>query len=700
LTIDWGALPYLRETVNAAHGAFVGIDAEGRAVYLNPPAQDIFGRRLREGETIELAELLVGPDYEQSRRVLERLREGRLPRQWRAELTALRLDGSEFPIDVSVALGPSASGFAFMAWIEDLSERAELLGELAQALRGGNPGMAEILDSLVEAVTIRDPHHHIIYANQAALGHMGFSSLEELQRRPPQSILDDYLVVDERGHRIAMEDIPSVRLLAGQPAEPLVIRTVHRQTGEVKWDLLKSSLLHDEAGEPAATVTIIEDITPQKIAHLREHFLSRATDTLMSSLDYEETLSNVAWLAVPEIADWCVVDLLDSGGSRRRVVVAHTNREKLALAEELRRYEREGQESGVMRVARSGVAELYADVSDQMLVDGARDERHLELLREVGFRSAMIAPMRARGRTLGVMTLVTAESLRRFDSSDLEFAEQLAGRAAIAVDNARLATARREIAETLQRSLLPDEVPMIPGWEIATMYRAASASDEVEVGGDFYDFVPVQGGWLVLLGDVTGRGVEAAAMTSLVRHGARFVAKQEDGPAAILAALDEALREQPGLSLCSALCARLEAGKVVMSSAGHPSPLVVRDDGRIREIGSAGPLLGGWEGSEWADREVTLSPRETLIMYTDGVTDTCGADGRFGPDRLRRFLSRNAAQPPAVLLEGLEAELGGFQVGGQSDDTGAVALRPVPVGAGSGSAGDVPVTERAQASAT
>ena len=274
LSIDWGSLPYLRQAVDTAHGAFVGLDADGRVVYLNPPANQIFGRALKEGETIELAELLVESDYQQAQGVLERLRQGRLPRQWHAEMTALRHDGSEFPIDVSVALGPVDSGFAFMAWIQDVSERVELLSELAQALRGGGPGMAEILDSLAEAVTIRDPHHHIIYANQTALRHMGFASLEELQRRPPQSILDDYLVLDERGHRIAMDDIPSVRLLAGQSAEPLIIRTIHRQTGEVKWDLLKSSLLHDEAGQPAATVTIIEDITAEKIAHLREYFLS------------------------------------------------------------------------------------------------------------------------------------------------------------------------------------------------------------------------------------------------------------------------------------------------------------------------------------------------------------------------------------------------------------------------------------------
>lgn len=168
-------------------------------------------------------------------------------------------------------------------------------------------------------------------------------------------------------------------------------------------------------------------------------------------------------------------------------------------------------------------------------------------------------------------------------------------------------------------------------------------------------------------------------MTSLVRHGARFLAKQEDVPSAILARLDEALRERTGLSLCSALCVRLEEGRLMMSSAGHPPPLVIRDDGRIREIGGSGPILGGWEDSIWEDREVLIGPDETLLMYTDGVTDTRGKDERFGAGRLRRLLADLAGGSPRHLLSELQAALDEFQTEGHADDTGAVALRPAPV---------------------
>jgi PAS domain S-box-containing protein len=605
---------------------------------------------------------------------------------WRLNLRARSRAGRELPVEVA-AIGLEADGdWIIHAWITDLSEREQLLGELEGQLRAGEPGMAQILDALAEAVTIRDPHDHIIYANQGALRHMGFDSLQELQRRPPQAIFDDYIVTGEGEQEVTMGDIPSVRLLAGQSGEPLVLRTVHRLSGEIKWVLLKSALIHDQNHERVAAVTVIEDVTAEKTAELRQRFLGKASETLMSSIDYQETLRNVAWLAVPEIADWCAVDLVDEMGVRQQVVVAHSDPSKLTLAEKVRAYDGPDirPNRGIGRVIATGASELYPEITDDMLVAGAINDEHLDLLRALGFRSALVVPLRARGRILGVMTLVTAESLRRFDQSDLEFAQELGSRAAVAVDNARLATARRETAETLQRSLLPDVVPSIEGWNVATMYRPASASDEIEVGGDFFDFRETPDGWIVLLGDVTGRGVRAASVTSLVRHGARFLAKDEHSPGRILTRLDEVLREQPRLSLCTALCVRLEPGRVVMSSAGHPPPLVIHDDGSVREIGRPGPLLGGWETSTWQDEAIDLGPQETMLMYTDGVTDARGEHDRFGQARLEALLKAAAGATPAELLDQLGAALDRYQVEGQSDDTGAVALRPVGAEARSG----------------
>jgi PAS domain S-box-containing protein len=662
-----------------ARNGFVSLDATGRVREWNVRAEQLFGYSRAEAIGAELAELIIPERYRGRHRArLRQAAETAPPVRRSLFVEALRRDGGELPVEVAITSVPDGDGVTFHAWIVDVSERAQLLGALEAQLRGRDPGFAEILDALAEAVTIRDPHNHILYANPAALRQMGFSSLAEIQRTPPEAIFSDYLVHDEHGQELTMEQMPSVRLHAGKSGEPLVLRTIHRATGELRWELLKASPIHDQAGHLIATVMIIEDITRERLAELRDRFMANATETLMSSLDYEETLRNVAWLAVPEIADWCAVELVDERGARQQIVVAHRDPGKLELAKRLRQFEPEElrADRGVGRVLRTGASELYQEVSDEVLMEAAVSDEHLNLLRAVGFRSVILAPLTAGGRALGVMTLVNAESMRRFDDDDREFAEHVAARAAIAVENARLATARQQTADTLQRSLLPDAVPEIEGWSVATLYRAARAADEVEVGGDFYDFFRSDDGWVVLLGDVTGKGVEAAVLTSLVRHGGRFLSRYEHSPARILAGLNDALRDQPGLWLCTALCACLRPGEAVIASAGHPPALVIRDDGRVREIGGVGPILGAWTGEDSIDRVVPIGVDETLFVYTDGVIDTHGEHERFGLSRLKRALRDAAGRPPDELLSHLDSELERFQVGAQADDTAAVALRP------------------------
>jgi PAS domain S-box-containing protein len=538
---------------------------------------------------------------------------------------------------------------------------------------------AQILDVLADAVTIRDRSDQIIYANRAALDDMGFASLAEMQERPPRAIMDDYVVRDELGRELSMDDVPSVRLMRGEPGDALLMRVVRRDSGELKWKLLKAAPLTDEQGEIVATATIIEDVTTTKNAELRSRFLAEASEMLGSSLDYAETLQNVAWSVVPQLADWCAVDLVDESGVREQVVVAHSDPERLVLAERLRTYGPRELDSqrGLGRVLATGRAELFSELPDELLEQAARDADHLALLREMRMRSVLLVPLRTAQRTLGVMTLVMSESERAFGADDLEFAEQLAGRAAIAVENALLYRAHAQIADTLQRSLLPERVPSIAGWDVAALYRPAGAEHEIEVGGDFYDFVELDDGWLVIIGDVTGKGLEAATLTSLARHSARFMCRIDSRPSAVLRAIDEALVAHGRLSLCSALCLRLREDAIVFSSGGHPLPLVIGADGALRETGSPGMLLGIPGTHGWQDEPLTLADRETMIIYTDGATDGRNADGRFGDERLRELLRARAGSSPDVLLAALDAGLAAFRVGPQADDTAAVALTRV-----------------------
>jgi PAS domain S-box-containing protein len=681
----------LRTILDTAHDAVVSMDADGLIVYWNPQAEVVFGRSSADAIGCELADTIIPPRFRDGfraglRRFLatgEGLRLGQ-----RRELWSMRADGDEFPIEMTASAVPEGGSWTFHAFIADVTaqkeaerERMQLVGRLEAALASIETRFTGVVDSLAEAVTIRDLDDRILYANRAALDSMGFASIEALQAAPPAAIMSDYIVKGEDGGELLMADVPSVRLLRGQEAPPLLMNTVHRGTGEEHWRLLKANGLRDADGRLEAAITIIEDVTTVKRAELRNRLLGDASAVLASSLEYEQTLRNVAWLAVPGFADWCAVDLVGEGGEILQVVVAHRDPEKLELARKLREQEpvRPDPERGLGRVLRSGESEVYPDITDAMLVAGARSSEHLELLREVGMSSAMIVPLRIAGRTIGAMSLVNAESRRRFDDDALAVATQLAERSATAVEHARLFRASSQIAATLQRSLLPVALPAIDGWEMAAVYRASG--EGIEVGGDFYDAFPVHSGWFVLIGDVTGKGVAAAAMTALVRHSARIIAEDTPAPRRVLARLDATLRRQPGLSLCSVLCLWITGGRVTVGSAGHPPPLRVGDDGVVRPAGAPGPLLGAFDDGDWPETTIDLGTDEALLLYTDGVTDTVGADGRFGDERLCELLAATAGHSAADLLARLDARLADFQVGPQIDDTAALALRRVPVAA-------------------
>jgi serine phosphatase RsbU (regulator of sigma subunit) len=536
--------------------------------------------------------------------------------------------------------------------------------------------LAVAMNALAEAVTIRAADDRVIYANTAALDRLGLSSVQELSAADPRALLGPWQITDENGQPVCMEDLPSVKVLRGEEPEPMLLRYVHRDSGEESWVVLKATPVRDPSGAVEAAVTIIEDVTTTRRSRMRLEFIARAGHILASSLDYQQTLRNIADLAVPQIADWCALDLFDEDGERESVAVAHADRDKVKLAERLRGLESRELDPnrGLGLVQRTGMATLYNEITDEMIEQAARGEEQLRLLREVGMRAALIVPMIARNRTIGALTLVSAESGRTFDADDVEFAEQIATRAALAVDNARLYGERSQVAHTLQRSLLPDALPEIPGWEIAALYRPAGQGNEV--GGDFYDFWEVgEDDWLMMIGDVAGKGVAAAAVTSLVRYTARTASDYDASPAKILARVDSALKRRPVRSICTALCMRLSGGRGTVAVGGHPLPLCLNEDG-VREVGSPGTMLGAFREAAWPESAFDVHPGHTLVAITDGVTDVVGENReRFGGMRLHDVLNEARQEGPTIVRERLIAALDAFQVGAQTDDTAAVIMR-------------------------
>jgi PAS domain S-box-containing protein len=552
---------------------------------------------------------------------------------------------------------------------ENLSERLA---------RGDQTLFTEVVELLAEAVTLRSVDGKIVYANRAALAHLGIDSRDELHRRSAQSIMDEYLVEDEHGRPLTMDDVPSVRLMQGRGGGHVLMRTVHLVTGELRWDLLKTTPLYGPGGELIGAMTVIEDVTAVKAAEVQTRVLAESGRILASSLDYQRTLRNVTEIAVPSLADYCSVDLIGPDNRIERVAATHRDPARGQIAAELRQLGPDipTPDSATRRVLETGTSELFTEVTDEQLEAVARDDRHLEQLRQLGLRSVMLVPMRVPARTIGVMTLATDQSFRRLGHSDVELAEQLARRAAVAVENARLHTELAGVASTLQQSLRPDAPPEIAGWELAALYRPAAIEQRIDVGGDFYEFFQCEDHWFAIFGDVTGKGVQAASLTAMMRYGARVACRANPAPSAILASLDEVLAAQAGDALCTALCLCIHPEHVVISSAGHPPGLVVAPSGEVREAPAAGPLLGAFPDSAWRDETVPVRPGELLVLYTDGVTETPGAAGRFGDERLAALLSEQAGKPPAEVLRRLDSELEDFSGGRGRDDVAVLALAP------------------------
>jgi serine phosphatase RsbU (regulator of sigma subunit) len=294
----------------------------------------------------------------------------------------------------------------------------------------------------------------------------------------------------------------------------------------------------------------------------------------------------------------------------------------------------------------------------------------------------MIVPLSARGRTLGAITLVLDGMDRRYGPEDLALAQELAGRAALAVDNARLFQEQRHIASTLQRSLLPPRLPTIPRVETAARYRAAGEGNEV--GGDFFDvFQAGDDEWAVVIGDVCGRGPEAAAVTGLARHTLRAAVLYEHQPSRLLDILNESLLEQVGDDRFCTICyVRLRpnpAGvRLTFSSGGHPLPLVLRARGGLEVVGRPGSLLGLFPHPAREDFVVDLEPDDALFLYTDGLTEARVGGKVFGEERLASLLASCIGLDAESVAGAVEQAVEEHQPGSLRDDLALLVLRVLP----------------------
>ena len=455
--------------------AILMLSPDGRVTSWNEGARRILGYEEAEILGKHYSAFFTPEDRREGRpeRELRRAVEGETVSE---ETWAVRNDGSRLWANGSMEAVRDAEG--------NLEGVVKVLRDRTEARRAEEELRLKdrALSASASGIVITDPNlpgNPIVYVNPAFTKMTGYATEEAVGRNCR------FLQGEDRDQP-ALEDL-RVAIRKGEACR-VVLRN-HRKDGALFYNELTVSPVFDDGGRTVRFVGVLNDITEIRRTEEALHVQAEASEILATPLSYEERLVSLARLVVPRLADWCAVDVVEEDGSVRRLAVEHEDPEKVALAYELqRRYPPPADASrGVPRVLKTGEPETMEEIPDELLVRSVSDKRQLGMLRELGLRSYMTVPMIARGRTLGAITLVSAESGRRYGPEDLEGAETLVRRAAMTVDNARLyEEARREISERekAQEGLRQSED------------RLRLATEATRLGT--YDFDPVTG---VLLWD-------------------------------------------------------------------------------------------------------------------------------------------------------------------------------------------------------
>lgn len=455
---------------------------------------------------------------------------------------------------------------------------------------------------------------------------------------------------------------------------------------------------------PAGLVVTYDDVTEQHRVHEERAAAVEAREqagrhlmllgdinlAMTSTYDTDEAVQRFAELVVPMLADWCIVSVVDPDGTRRDVGRAHSDP---AMAEHMHRY-------ADLRVATNDptapVPALLRDPRPMVLPELTEDivrsmvpvEAAREALAPLRPASAAGFPLLARDDVIGVITLVNGHARGPHTPGELRTAEIASRRAALALDNARLAAAQQQVAERLQLSLLfPPVQP--ESLELAVRYRPATQG--IAIGGDWYDaYLQPDGDTVLVIGDVMGHDIEAAAAMGQVKTLVRGIGYDRvDAPAGLLRRVDHALVGLEVPAMATALVARIEldvdadgrpARRLRWATAGHPDPLLLLDDGTVLDLSApVGPPVGiGWLGPR-TDEVSPLPDGSTLLLFTDGLFERRGMLLDDGRDLLRELVAGSGGLPLDVLCDRLLVEMLGTDV---EDDVAVLAVRMHPLGAG------------------
>ena len=674
--------------------AIIATTADGRIALWNRQAELLYGWERGEVLGRQAREVLVPlAEQAQADKIIATVRDGEA---WSGEFTVVRRDGEPVHVWVIDRLIRDASGatVGIVGASEDIADQrvlqqraADLTEHLLLALEAG--GLGTFRWNMATGATHWDAKLESLFGLEPG----GFDGQFETWRSllHPDDRADVLVTVEEAvatkqpytvEHRVVWPD-GTVRWLHG--AGQVTVDDAGNVTGTIGCTRDVTEQVMGELGRQELTKNALAAAEQERIHRERLQFLAGINDALAASQDRRELMSNVAKAAVPGLGDWCVFYALpDDGGAMPDIEIGHADPVMLARARDLQDrfpYDPDAT-TGMPEVIRTGRAEFYPLIDDALLADLETTEVERQLVRDLLLGSSIAVPLVKRGRILGGLQLVMSTASRQYTTDDLLLAEAVASRIAASLDNLRLSEAQRTIASTLQASLLPEHLPVLPGVDVAVRYWATG--EGVDVGGDFYDVFPISDReWGIVVGDVCGTGPIAASVTGMARHTIASAAWHGDDPEHVLRNLNQAMRARDVRPFCTvnygSLRPTANGVALTFACAGHPLPVVTRADGSAALCGEYGMLIGVFDEITVTATTVELGPGDGIVLYTDGVTDVAPPYA-LTDDELVALVGGAAAHAESAdaLADRLESALGAILPLGQRHDDIALLVLRVP----------------------
>jgi PAS domain S-box-containing protein len=648
--------------------AVVAVDLENRVTHWNREAEQLYGWTADEVIGQTSATIGIAPhDKAEADAIGERILAGE---SWTGNFQVMTKAGTykRMHFHAGPVRGENGEVVGLCAVANDAEQMAETAAQLSlfQSALGQSP----------VGVGLYDEDLNYVRANDALLKFIGLTQ-EEVRGRRVRDVLGSLL-----GKQV--ETFLSRVFATG---EPVLNHEVHGPTpahpDQDRWYQVSYFRLNDADGNVIGAASLVSDVDDEhrvrdrlREATERLALLSQVSELLASSLDFDRTLGALARLVVPAFSDHCIVDLIDDSDQLRRQTVVHapevtpTDGEPWMAPGEAVQYPDAHPCAQALAGGRS--VRLGASPADIDYDALAPNQRSADYARDVRVQSAIAVPLVAHGQTVGVVSFVSSVSGRQYTLDDQRLAEEIAIRAAVAIENARLFRREQRTALTLQHSLLPGDLPETEDLRAAAAYYPAGG--EGEVGGDWYDVIPLLSGRVaIVIGDVMGRGIRAAALMGQLRAVVRGYAVQDLPPAEVITYLDGLVRGLDEASIVTCVYAVFDPidHAICIANAGHLPPLLVTADGATRVLAENSVVALGAGIAPFIQCDVELNDGDALVLYTDGLVETRGTDIDDGIAALASALS----PLPDSLEDACERALSVMGPDAQDDDVAVLVVQ-------------------------